>query len=429
MDINSEDTSTSTLPPEASELRQPNFATGDDALKRTEPQEEIEFPPNKRAKSSIPTTSIPDVGPLRAEGDRKELEAKLVLVKHTEKSYTDEVQDQNAAILCAHQTYARGHVPFKHKRDLGACNFSLIDEVSSDELFPGKARARKLFTFTRYSDPLFKPAELARLNTARNLEHEHVLMTVMTYEENIHAQRMNYGIILSPVADCTLAELLDRISRSGEAFEAQLCLRKRWLGCLASGLSYLHARGFVNTDLGPSNIVVKAEKLYFTEFAISSCFSRSGIVVEEVGPKSKAISYVYRAPEFKTRETSGPKADIFSLGCIFLEILTVMAGKSLENLRPEADGLVFQPYSHRYTKTLQWLSGLLGDLKSTFLQSLLPLCEKMIQQSPRSRPTAFNVTLFIFDSIVKAGQELAKEEECACIYPWVSKNDGCFVVL
>lgn len=92
-------------------------------------------------------------------------------------------------------------------------------------------------------------------------------------------------------------------------------------------MAYIHESNIKHKDLKPSNILLSKNGLWLTDFGIATDFSvltTSGTDNGERGtPK-------YFAPEVARFEPSGRAADIFSMGCIFFEIMILCFGHTLD---------------------------------------------------------------------------------------------------
>jgi serine/threonine-protein kinase len=90
------------------------------------------------------------------------------------------------------------------------------------------------------------------------------------------------------------------------------------LGQLLDALEYAHAHGVVHRDIKPSNLLVSAEgRLKITDFGIARIdtgrLTRTGTPVG---------TPVYMAPEMYLGESADHRADLFSTGVVFYELLT-----------------------------------------------------------------------------------------------------------
>lgn len=132
---------------------------------------------------------------------------------------------------------------------------------------------------------------------------------------------------MEPVAQGNLQDYLEELNDSSKWMDAetQTILRK-WFGCLASGLVYPHAKNIRYGNIQPSNILVKDSDIFLASFGVSKHFRGDDIVGGTIGgPDAQLATYV--APEVEFARPQDFKADIFSLGCVYLDILTILAGK------------------------------------------------------------------------------------------------------
>ena len=89
---------------------------------------------------------------------------------------------------------------------------------------------------------------------------------------------------------------------------------------LAYVLGAFHAKGGLHRDIKPENILLKGPHLYLCNFGLAT-----------LGPKvSESPDFVlgterYKAPEMEPGAVYTGNADIFSLGCVFLELLAMLS--------------------------------------------------------------------------------------------------------
>ena len=215
--------------------------------------------------------------------------------------------------------------------------------------------------------------EMKRL---RGLQHKHVVRLVKSYE-----RADSYGLLLAPAATSDLLGLLNRFYKN-KFYTAKDCHDQQWLrpilltafGCLSQGLAYIHGKDIRHKDVKPGNILyqeaVGEDKARFlwADFGLAYDFSATGnsktdstniyskryvapeILVTSINPArderrasmmsldriiengQASASAEADGPEEKIMsdfredvDTShGRKTDIFSLGCIFLELLAVL---------------------------------------------------------------------------------------------------------
>lgn len=177
----------------------------------------------------------------------------------------------------------------------------------------------------------------------------------------------------------------------------QLRLMREWFYCLAGAVDYIHGLGIRHRDIKPKNILVgdKGEAL-LADFGIS----RMGIVqtLSTTVPQwARSRTSSHCAPEVENGSSRGRSADIFSLGCIFLELLLACYDRDrISSLAEEVTDKVTREKS--YAKHVEKL----GDWIRSFEEAsnaklgvlgcgILSLCQKMLQEDRDGRPQAFEV--------------------------------------
>jgi len=185
---------------------------------------------------------------------------------------------------------------------------------------------------------------------------------------------------MSPVADCKLRQYCSKFSPDGDQQQDLAS----FFGCLASALNYLHDTKIRHRDIKPENILVKSGIVYLTDFGISLNWES---LTRSTTTQDTAKSLIYCAPEVARWEKRNSSSDIWSLGCVFLEILTVLNGQSIQNMRQ-----IFKSKTESqrfYENTLhvhEWIRGL--SMKPASTIHVGPWIERMLQEEPTKRPTA-----------------------------------------
>ena len=91
-------------------------------------------------------------------------------------------------------------------------------------------------------------------------------------------------------------------------------------------LDYAHKKGVIHRDIKPSNIMLNtSDSVRITDFGIAQIKSEQTASEGIIGSPS------YMSPEQVREETLDDKSDIFSLGCVFYELLTGEKAFSGEN--------------------------------------------------------------------------------------------------
>ena len=218
----------------------------------------------------------------------------------------------------------------------------------------------------------------------KQVQHSHIVSLIGTY-----AFIKEYAIIMDPVAEENLEECFARMDES-PSDNIDLRLRAKipeWFRCLVNGVAYLHRKNIRHRDIKPSNILIMAGNILLTDFGISFETSEETILTETV----TGGTLQYRAPEASEWIRSGRPADIFSLGAVFLEILTVYTGnKKLATFRDSRGG----PYSSKIKEVFQWIDYLSDTAPDIpWYSTMLFLCRNMLQPERDRRPPIYALRL------------------------------------
>jgi tetratricopeptide (TPR) repeat protein len=166
-------------------------------------------------------------------------------------------------------------------------------------------------------------------------------------------------------------DLSARLARKALSIGESVALMRR----AAHALAFVHARGVVHRDIKPSNLFVvdrDVEQLKVVDFGIAlpspeaPRLTRTGVLVGTPG---------YMAPEqIQARPSYDPRADVFSLGCVFFECLAD---------RPAFDGQ--HPMAVLAKIILDDLPRL-RDLQPDVPEVLDALIARMMAKAPEERP-------------------------------------------
>jgi serine/threonine protein kinase len=235
------------------------------------------------------------------------------------------------------------------------------------------------------------------------------------------------GLLLWPVATCDLVSLLEdvdwlqkrlwlekgmcpeltedwveqigdreaRLQALGITIQSQITLNrdsaivflKKTIGCIASAVAYLHASNIKHKDLKPSNILLSKDGLWLTDFGTATDFS---VLTSSVTENGERGTPKYFAPEVANFDPSGRSADIFSMGCIFFEIMILCVGHDLGlsmRLRQSKD----RSFQSNLDEVTDWIldENWLGfDNTASIDEYLLGLVRWMMQDKAHERPTA-----------------------------------------
>ncbi|SLM36189.1 rho gtpase activator [Lasallia pustulata] len=261
---------------------------------------------------------------------------------------------------------------FETLRRLGKGAFGVVDHVRSKLSQEEYARKRVYRAAAFWKDKDAIQMFENELSNLKRLEHDHLVKFVGSYTDSRYI-----GLLISPVADCDLKAFLTR-----DPFpEYDLLLMRDFIGCLCSAVNYLHENKCRHKDIKPGNILIKGQSVLLTDFGLARDFSdRSGsTTVGRSGPYTPG----YASPEVVASEPRNTPSDIWSLGCVYLDIATVLKGETLRKRATffESTGTGgSNPCKNQYALQ-EWLTRLESDVDNQPLKWIrLMVCEDPIQR-------------------------------------------------
>jgi serine/threonine protein kinase len=240
-------------------------------------------------------------------------------------------------------------IPLKKVGDLGKGASGFVERVVSTISHRESAlkRIRRGTTF-RKDKTVLQDFE-NELSTLKRLsqEHLHIIELIASFTEP------KFVGLLFPVADCNLAELMANPSISDQRWSL-----RTYFGCLASALGFLHDNKIRHKDIKPQNILIKDHAPFFTDFGISIDWTEYGQSTT-VGPT--AMTPRYCAPKVAAYEPRNSSSDVWSLGCVFLEMFAVLKGATVKELAAHFTfGVQIQPYHFSDDVNSSWINHVLG---------------------------------------------------------------------
>ena len=277
-------------------------------------------------------------------------------------------------------SWARQSVSFHHLQQLGHGAFSVVDKV---ELRPSREVFARKIMFCNNAKKLQGSTCLAEVEIMRKLAHPHIARFIAAYYDHnaLH-------ILMTPVADFDLRQYLS----CPERYPAERQWLPTWFMSLAEALAYMHGKHCRHKDIKPANILISKHKVLLTDFGTSMDFSTT----RSTSVGGGLMTPKYCAPEVAAHGVRGRSADIFSLGCVFVEMITVAMGKSLEELhfalKMGQDSSDRKAVYHRHLHGIvTWLQGLSNDRVNRDQHVTLQLIPAMIKRASADRPTAVAV--------------------------------------
>lgn len=294
-----------------------------------------------------------------------------------------------------HVTFAiQEKIPLSHISHLGSSLSATVDKVLCRRV----ALARK----TMRCDRRWTVADaLQEVYHLQNLHHFHIVQLVGTY-----LQGRNFSILMYPAADSHLGRFLeDTLDLDACASLERRTFLGSTLGCLTSAVAFIHEQTTKHMDIKPHNILVRSDgswwRVYITDFGLSRSFASQGHSQTD-GPTSRTPRYC--APEVYNYEQRGRSADVFSLGCVFLEILTTVCHIDLHVFTDARRGDGDDESFHANLERAVWWArrnlraskpvinikrGAVAD--DAVLEMAVELVISMVAREPEKRPTAAQV--------------------------------------
>ena len=213
------------------------------------------------------------------------------------------------------------------------------------------------------------------IENMKDLRHPHVTALLATFT---HQARLN--ILIFPAACCDLHEFMKRISKEFDddrvtslsdgtntinnetptsrqprdpkvgsmskhkekdpqevgskswPLDKKIEMLRGYFVCLSQALRYLHASDVRHKDIKPANILIdESGSVILTDFGISRRFPKH---TSHATNNERKFTRKYASPEIMDDRNipRDDSSDVFSLGCVFLEMATLLLGENLDNL-------------------------------------------------------------------------------------------------
>ncbi|KAF2451038.1 kinase-like protein [Karstenula rhodostoma CBS 690.94] len=189
---------------------------------------------------------------------------------------------------------------------------------------------RKRFVITRSSQ---KASLLEQINKFKAYDHKNIAKLLCSYAQPSHVG------ILTTRTQHTLDDYLG--VQASDQSRAKLIVD--WMYDLAHALDYLHSQSICHRSIRPRKILIEGSRVFLAPFGIgTSNDSHSPTVpgpqrLDQIHTYFQDQTYIYAAPE--TLLSRGKRySDVFSLGCVFLSMITVAQGHSLSRFAQYREG-------------------------------------------------------------------------------------------
>jgi serine/threonine protein kinase len=294
------------------------------------------------------------------------------------------------------------HVNFKPSDALPLTEGRCLGAGANGRVYETTVKGIAVAWKRKYCKKGITEAEKKEIDILKKLRHKHIVQLVGTY-----SRPPLLGILTYPVAVCDLLTVFEEMEEWNSKGYASAQLPKHLealkftsetvcksnilsiIGCLSTTMVFLHENEIRHKDLKPDNILLTQDGILVTDFDTSTDFSALSSSITNGNERGTPR---YRAPEVAISEPRGTKADIFSLGCVLLELMWVVFDSGVSSLRAQ-----FQPENGRYHANLDVIdasvSALISkvrrrSLASTKAAQVLLEVIATLNEDPELRPSA-----------------------------------------
>ncbi|XP_069798865.1 serine/threonine kinase-like domain-containing protein STKLD1 [Dendropsophus ebraccatus] len=207
------------------------------------------------------------------------------------------------------------------------------------------------------------------------LQHPHICSYkefFMVWDDKISS--LFFCLVMDYCDDGSLEQMVRDSRRQGKIIQEEII--QRFLGQVIEALIYVHKKSATHRNLKPSNILLKQE-----DFFVISDFLPQTLATDEMKMKIRVHPErkIFMAPE--TLEfLYTDKSDIWSLGCILLDLMTTSMKTDAEIIEL-LEGVRMEPLC---------LQGNLKEIQDNvgYSEELCQLLPKMLRLHPKERPSA-----------------------------------------
>ena len=216
--------------------------------------------------------------------------------------------------------------------------------------------------------------------------HDHLIKVAGTYTDRKHLV-----MLLEPVADGNLKQYMNRGSLTSTTEQRRF---RTYFGCLAHTIRFLHDPSIetLHKDIKPENILLKDDHLILTDFGTAFDWSKTGQSMTRSNAGDNRTPR-YQSPEVASSNEFHRSSDIWSLGVVFLEMVTFLRGKRIADM-----DTFLQSHGHRHTEihlnldaAIDWFEQLQAHGGSVFDNEPLSWIKYMLNREQSRRPTAETV--------------------------------------
>lgn len=168
---------------------------------------------------------------------------------------------------------------------------------------------------------------IKELRILQHVVHPHIIAAIGSCSTEMNS-KIKFGILLFPLAEMDLKDYLDKSSMS----HSEVVRLLSYYACLCQAVNYLHTREkpIKHRDIKPSNILIGGDgDVILADFGISKQYDdkTKAVTIRDINYTIK-----YAPPHVVNRTPAGLEWDINCLGFVFLEMATVLFGKTINEL-------------------------------------------------------------------------------------------------
>ncbi|KAF2245617.1 kinase-like protein [Trematosphaeria pertusa] len=291
--------------------------------------------------------------------------------------------------------------PFEFRANLGHGNYGWVQRVR----LKGVEYAQKMTSLKGTYASQKRRQTKEEVGILKRLCHPHVVQVYCTFEEGDC-----FAIVMEPLASGDLDQFLSQQSRPLELSP----LIEKWLGCLTVTLAFIHDHGIKHRDIKPKNILVNNGLVLFSDFGSSKLCLETGMSTD--GP-AYGHTKTYSAPEVIAQERRNESADIFSLGCVFTEMVSVLCGRSLGCYDSFRGSVEYRrmPYHESLDQVEAWFTDD-EHMPAWGAKMYAAFLKPMLDARPESRPSAQETALAIRAHF--QAEKLASETFCQACFQY-----------
>ena len=199
---------------------------------------------------------------------------------------------------------------YRIEEQIGAGGMGIVYRVTNVAL--NRIYALKVLAPELAEDEQFRGRFQREMRIAASLDHPNVV--------RIHYAGEQEGFLFLAMDYIHGEDLRQLILRDGALDPGRAV---ELLSQIASALDAAHSKGLVHRDIKPGNVLLTIrdgeERAYLTDFGLAK---RSDTLAELTVTGSVVGTADYMSPEQVTGDPSDARSDIYSLGCVFFQMLT-----------------------------------------------------------------------------------------------------------